>query len=278
MNIVLNANHTPMSIRKKTFENLLGFIEVLPHYFVGSNADLPIVGGSILSHDHYQGGRYQFAMETAEVLENYTLAGYEDVVISRLKWPLSVLRLKTRNKEKIIECANHILEVWRGYSDESADILAETNGEPHNTITPIARFNKNYYELDLVLRNNRTSEEHPLGIFHPHADVHNIKKENIGLIEVMGLAVLPARLKDEMNALKPYLLRRDSELKEEALQKHSEFVKQILENEADINEVNVEAVIQNAVGQVFKRVLQDAGVFKEDKQGVEAFNRFIGSC
>lgn len=276
--IVLNANHTPMSIRKKTFENLLGFIEVLPHYFVGSNADLPIVGGSILSHDHYQGGRYQFAMETAEVLENYTLAGYEDVVISRLKWPLSVLRLKTRNKEKIIECANHILEVWRGYSDESADILAETNGEPHNTITPIARFNKNYYELDLVLRNNRTSEEHPLGIFHPHADVHNIKKENIGLIEVMGLAVLPARLKDEMNALKPYLLRRDSELKEEALQKHSEFVKQILENEADINEENVEAVIQNAVGQVFKRVLQDAGVFKEDKQGVEAFNRFIGSC
>lgn len=188
------------------------------------------------------------------------------------------MRLKTRNKEKIIECANHILEVWRGYSDESADILAETNGEPHNTITPIARFNKNYYELDLVLRNNRTSEEHPLGIFHPHADVHNIKKENIGLIEVMGLAVLPARLKDEMNALKPYLLRRDSELKEEALQKHSEFVKQILENEADINEENVEAIIQNAVGQVFKRVLQDAGVFKEDKQGVEAFNRFIGSC
>lgn len=276
--IVLNANHTPMSIRKKTFENLLGFIEVLPHYFVGSNADLPIVGGSILSHDHYQGGCYQFAMETAQVLENYTLKDYEDVVISRLKWPLSVLRLKARNKEKLIECANHILEVWRGYSDESVGVLAETNGEVHNTITPIARFNKNYYELDLVLRNNRTSEEHPLGIFHPHADVHNIKKENIGLIEVMGLAVLPARLKDEMNALKPYLLSHNAEIKEENLMKHRDFVKHILENETTITDENIDEILHDAIGHVFKRVLQDAGVFKEDQQGVEAFNRFIKSC
>lgn len=276
--IVLNANHTPMTIRRKTFENLLGFIEVLPHYFVGSNADLPIVGGSILSHDHYQGGCYKFAMETADVLENYTLAGYEDVVISRLKWPLSVLRLRTRNKDKIIECANHILEVWRGYSDESVGILAESNGEPHNTITPIARFNKNYYELDLVLRNNRTSEEHPLGIFHPHADVHNIKKENIGLIEVMGLAVLPARLKDEMNALKPYLLNRNTELTDESLMKHKDFLKYILDAEENINDENVDDILHNAIGQVFKRVLQDSGVFKEDKEGINAFNRFIESC
>lgn len=277
--IVLNANHTPMSIRRKTFENLLGFIEVLPHYFVGSNADLPIVGGSILSHDHYQGGCYKFAMEKAEVVEKYDLNGYEDLEIGRVAWPMSVIRISGKDKERLVDCADHILKKWREYSDESVDVLAYTNDEMHNTITPIARFNNQKYELDLVLRNNRTSAEHPLGIFHPHEEVHNIKKENIGLIEVMGLAVLPARLKNEMNALKPYLITRNCDLSgDETLVKHQKWASDILAKNALITEENVEDIIHQAIGETFKTVLKHAGVFKEDEAGISAFKRFIDSC
>lgn len=277
--IVLNAHHTPMSIRKKTFENLLGFVDVLPHYFVGSNADLPIVGGSILSHDHYQGGRYTFAMEKAEVCEYYKIAAYPNIKIGRVKWPMSVLRLTGKDSNEMVECANHILETWRNYSDESVDIQAFTGNEPHNTITPIARISGGEYVLDLVLRNNRTNEQHPMGIFHPHSEVHNIKKENIGLIEVMGLAVLPARLKDEMNELKAYLIQRKTDLSDnEKLIKHQEWIQSIYESHPAINEENVESIIYEAIGQTFKIVLQHAGVFKDTQEGIKAFNRFIEKC
>lgn len=277
--IVLNAKHTPMSIRKKTFENLLGFVDVLPHYFVGSNADLPIVGGSILSHDHYQGGRYTFAMEKANICETYQLPAYPNIKMGRVKWPMSVLRLVGKDADEMIECATHILETWRSYSDESVEILAFTHDEPHNTITPIARYHEGQYILDLVLRNNRTNEQHPMGIFHPHSEVHNIKKENIGLIEVMGLAVLPARLKDEMNELKEYLIERKTDLSDNVrLVKHQDWIQSIYETHKEINEDNVESIIHEAIGQTFKTVLQHAGVFKDTQAGIEAFNRFIQKC
>ena len=277
--IVLNAKHTPMSIRRKTFENLLGFVEVLPHYFVGSNADLPIVGGSILSHDHYQGGHYHFAMEKAKVVEKYSLNNYPEIEIGRVKWPMSVLRLRSKNTEQLIDCASHILEVWKGYGDESVDIIAMSDKESHNTITPIARIAEGVYELDLVLRNNRTSDEHPMGIFHPHAELHNIKKENIGLIEVMGLAVLPARLESEMNALKPYLIKRETDLSNLAeLVKHQEWIKNIYAKHENITEENVENIIHETIGETFKEVLCHAGVFKDDTKGHEAFNRFMQAC
>ena len=276
--IILNAKHTPMKIYRKTFENLLGFVEKLPHYFAGSNADLPIVGGSILSHDHYQGGHYTFAMETALVEETFNVKGYENTKVCRVKWPMSVIRLRGKNKEEIIDLAEHILNTWKTYSDESVEILHETNGEPHNTITPIARIKENEFELDLVLRNNRTSEVHPMGIFHPHSEVHHIKKENIGLIEVMGLAVLPARLKDELNSLGELLVSGVKNIDDnENLNHHGNWYKYIVENYNDINKENVDQILRDEVGKKFSTVLEHAGVFKRDEEGIKAFNKFINS-
>ena len=222
--IVFNAEHTPMKIEKATFGKLLDFVEQFPHYFVGSNADLPIVGGSILSHDHFQGGHYEFAMAKALVEKELVFKGFEDVKAGIVKWPMSVIRISAPQKERLIELADKILLAWRGYTDEDAFIFAETEGEPHNTITPIARKRGNDYELDLVLRNNITTEEHPLGVYHPHAKLHHIKKENIGLIEVMGLAVLPARLKDEMAALEQAILDGAEIREDEVLAKHADWV------------------------------------------------------
>ena len=226
--IVFNAEHTPMKIEKATFGKLLDFVEQFPHYFVGSNADLPIVGGSILSHDHFQGGHYEFAMAKAPVEKELVFKEFEDVKAGIVKWPMSVIRISAPQKERLIELADKILLAWRGYTDEDAFIFAETKGEPHNTITPIARKRGNDYELDLVLRNNITTEEHPLGVYHPHAKLHHIKKENIGLIEVMGLAVLPARLKDEMAALEQAILDGAEIREDEVLAKHADWVEEFL--------------------------------------------------
>ena len=276
--IIFNSNHIPMKINKDTFSNLVEFIDVLPHYFAGSNADLPIVGGSILSHDHYQGGRYTFAMETAEVEKYYTVKGYEDVKVGRVKWPMSVIRISSVNKSKVVELADHILTTWRGYSDINVDILSESNGEPHNTITPIARKNRNEYELDLVLRNNRTTEEYPLGIFHPHNEVHHIKKENIGLIEVMGLAVLPARLKEELKLMRQCLVNGVESVESiEGLEKHSQWYCDLLKKYSNIDEAKVEEIVQNEVGAKFLEVLFHAGVYKRNEKGLNAFDKFIGA-
>ncbi|MGL6108030.1 UDP-glucose--hexose-1-phosphate uridylyltransferase [Romboutsia sp.] len=276
--IILNAKHIPMKITKKTFANLLGFIDQLPHYFAGSNADLPIVGGSILSHDHYQGGNYTFAMEVAQIEETFNINGFDKTKVSRVKWPMSVVRLNGENKEEILDLADHILNSWRSYSDDSVEIINETNGEPHNTITPIARKIGNVYELDLVLRNNRTSEEHPMGIFHPHNEVHHIKKENIGLIEVMGLAVLPARLKEELNTLGELLVQGVESIdKNEVLNHHASWYKQIRDNYTDITTENVENILRDEVGNKFSTVLEHAGVFKRNEVGIAAFNKFIKS-
>lgn len=273
--IVLNTEHIPMQICKQTFENLFGFIEKIPHYFIGSNADLPIVGGSILTHDHYQGGCYHFAMEKANIDQVFDLPQFPNVKIGRVKWPMSVIRLQSKHRQEILDCADLILAAWRCYNDEKLDILSHSGNVLHNTITPIARFNMSgEYELDLVLRNNRTSEEYPLGIFHPHQEVHNIKKENIGLIEVMGLAVLPARLKDEMNELKPLLIQRVTCLSDK-LKKHEDWIKGIYEQHEDINEENVDEIIEKAISDTFKIVLTHAGVFKDDEAGHLGFVRFI---
>ena len=267
-----------MKIYRKTFENLLGFVEKLPHYFAGSNADLPIVGGSILSHDHYQGGHYTFAMEVAPIEETFEVKGYENTKVYRVKWPMSVIRLNGENKEEIIDLAEHILDKWKNYSDESVEILHETDGEPHNTITPIARMKNGKYELDLVLRNNRTNEAHPMGIFHPHSEVHHIKKENIGLIEVMGLAVLPARLKEELNTLSELLAAGVKDIDEnKELNHHSDWYKHIVENYDNINKENVDKILRDEVGKKFSIVLEHAGVFKRDEEGIKAFNKFINS-
>lgn len=274
--IIFNSEHTPMKINKDTFANLLNFVEILPHYFAGSNADLPIVGGSILSHDHYQGGHYTFAMEEAPIEKFYEIAGYENIKVGRVKWPMSVIRINGYNKEKLIELADHILTSWRKYSDESVDILFESNNEPHNTITPIARRRNGNYELDLVLRNNRTTEEYPLGIFHPHNEVHHIKKENIGLIEVMGLAVLPARLKAELNEVKECLINKVPDISnKESISKHADWYKQIIEKYDIINEENANSIIRDEVGNVFLEVLNHAGVFKRTSTGLDAFDKFI---
>lgn len=273
--IVFNAHHIPMKIHRKTFENLLGFLDVLPHYFVGSNADLPIVGGSILSHDHYQGGCYSFAMEKAEIMESYTIKGYEDIEAGRVKWPMSVLRLRSSKKEKLISLCDHILSVWRDYDDFSLAIQSHTS-EPHNTITPIARKFGSIYEIDLVLRNNRTDSSHPLGIFHPHEDVHHIKKENIGLIEVMGLAVLPARLKEELKEIKTHLLRKDMDLTSApALMAHNDWYKHLIQSYPTIKECDVDQILRDEIGHIFERVLEDAGVYKLDEAGIQGFQRFI---
>jgi len=271
--IVFNGCHTPMRIERAAFRKLLDFVGQFPHYFVGSNADLPIVGGSILSHDHFQGGRYTFAMERAEAERSVTFAGYEDVAASIVKWPMSVLRLRGGDSARLVDLADKILTVWRGYTDEEAFVFAETDGEPHNTITPIARMRDGQYELDLVLRNNITTPEHPLGVYHPHSELHHIKKENIGLIEVMGLAVLPSRLKGEMAALAPLLVSGE-EITEPALVKHASWAQQLRQRHQFTQE-NVMEILQQEIGAVFARVLEHAGVFKCDEAGREAFLRFV---
>ncbi len=275
--IVFNGEHTPMKIDRAAFVKLFDFVKQFPHYFLGSNADLPIVGGSILSHDHFQGGHYTFAMAKAPVVEQFTVKGYEDVKAGIVKWPLSVIRLQCADESRIIDLAEHILKAWRGYTDEAAFIYAETEGQPHNTITPIARRRDGLYELDLTLRNNITTEEHPLGVYHPHAHLHHIKKENIGLIEVMGLAVLPARLKGELELLREYILEGKDIRSEESIEKHADWVEEFLPQYPDVNADNIEEILQKEVGKVFCQVLEDAGVYKYTQEGLEAFRRFIGS-
>lgn len=275
--IVFNSKHIPMKIEHNTFCKLFDFVKQFPHYFVGSNADLPIVGGSILSHDHFQGGHYEFAMAKAGMERSFTVKGHEEVETGIVTWPMSVIRLKSENIEKIIALADRILERWRGYTDESAFIFAETEGEPHNTITPIARKKDGKYELDLVLRNNITTQEHPLGVFHPHAKLHHIKKENIGLIEVMGLAVLPARLKDEMSQLKEAVLSGKDLRSDAALEKHADWVEEFSAKYDKLDASNIDQAIEKEIGLVFMQVLEDGGVFKRTPQGQEAFDRFIQS-
>lgn len=275
--IVFNGQHVPMKIEKAAFVKLFDFVKMFPHYFLGSNADLPIVGGSILSHDHFQGGHYTFAMEKAPIEKEVVIPGYEDVQAGIVKWPLSVLRLKGKNVERIIELADHVLRNWRGYTDEDAFIFAETDGEPHNTITPIARMSGDLYELDLTLRNNITTAEHPLGVYHPHAQYHNIKKENIGLIEVMGLAVLPSRLKEEMELLGEYLTEGKDIRNNEKIEKHADWVESFLPNYDVITKENVTDILKKEIGNTFVHVLEDAGVYKCTPEGRDAFMRFINT-
>ena len=274
---MFNSKHVPMKIEHATFCKLFDFVKQFPHYFVGSNADLPIVGGSILSHDHFQGGHYEFAMAKAPVEKTFTVKGYEDVAAGIVKWPMSVIRLSGRDTDRIIALADVILEKWRGYTDEAAFIYAYTDNEPHNTITPIARKRGDNFELDLVLRNNITTEEHPLGVFHPHAKLHHIKKENIGLIEVMGLAVLPARLKGEMADLKEAVLAGRNLRDSEELEKHADWVEEFLPKYEKIDESNIDGIIEKEIGLVFMEVLEDAGVYKRTEEGMKAFDRFTGS-
>ena len=274
--IVFNGRHTPMRIDRATFRKLLDFVIQFPHYFVGSNADLPIVGGSILSHDHFQGGRYTFAMERAPVERRVSFPGFADVEAGIVKWPMSVIRLRSADDQRLVELADKILAAWRGYTDPDAFIFAETEGEPHNTITPIARCRDGKYELDLVLRNNITTEEHPMGFFHPHAELHHIKKENIGLIEVMGLAVLPARLKGELAKLAWVLIQGGDVSADPELAKHAPWAEELRGKYAFTPE-NVDEILRQEVGRVFARVLEHAGVYKCDERGRAAFLRFIAS-
>lgn len=273
--IVFNSKHIPMKIEKATFEKLLDFVRQFPHYFVGSNADLPIVGGSILSHDHFQGGNYEFPMARAKEEFAFSVKGYEDVKASVIDWPMSVIRLKHEDRTRIIELADYILGAWRGYTDEEAFIYAETDGEKHNTITPIARKRNGLFELDLVLRNNITTEEHPMGVYHPHERLHHIKKENIGLIEVMGLAVLPSRLKKEMEDLKDAVLAGNDIRNYEELEKHADWVESWKKEYANISAENIDQIIEDEIGKVFGKVLQDAGVYKCDENGRVGFKRFL---
>jgi UDPglucose--hexose-1-phosphate uridylyltransferase len=275
--IVFNSEHVPMKIEHATFCKLFDFVKQFPHYFVGSNADLPIVGGSILSHDHFQGGHYEFAMAKAEVEEAFHVEGFEDVEAGIVKWPMSVIRLSGADTDRIIALADRILAKWREYTDETSFIYAYSDGEPHNTITPIARKRGDKYELDLVLRNNITTKEHPLGVYHPHAKLHHIKKENIGLIEVMGLAVLPARLKDEMAALKKAILTGDDLRADEALEKHADWVEEFLPKYDRVDAENIDEVVEKEIGLVFMQVLEDAGVYKRTEEGRAGFRRFIES-
>lgn len=275
--IVFNGEHTPMKIDRNAFVKLFDFVKQFPHYFLGSNADLPIVGGSILSHDHFQGGHYTFAMAKAPFVENFTVTGYEDVTAGIVKWPLSVIRLQGKDEKRIIDLADHILQTWRDYTDEEAFIFAETDGVPHNTITPIARKRGDLYEMDLTLRNNITTEEHPLGVYHPHAHLHHIKKENIGLIEVMGLAVLPARLKGEMELLEEYILEGKDIRSNESIEKHADWVEEFLPQYDNVNKETITSILQEEVGKVFCEVLEDAGVYKCTDAGLEEFRRFIAT-
>ena len=273
--IVFNGEHTPMKIERNAFIKLFDFVKQFPHYFLGSNADLPIVGGSILSHDHFQGGHYTFAMAKAPIIENFTVAGFEDVTAGIVKWPLSVIRLQCKDEKRIIDLADHILKAWRSYTDEDAFIFAETDGVPHNTITPIARKRGDLFEMDLTLRNNITTDEHPLGVYHPHTHLHHIKKENIGLIEVMGLAVLPARLKGELELLKDYILTGKDIRSNESIEKHADWVEEFLPKYENINASTIENILQQEVGKVFCEVLEDAGVYKCTEDGLNAFRRFL---
>ncbi len=275
--IVFNSQHIPMKIERAAFGKLLDFVEQFPHYFVGSNADLPIVGGSILSHDHFQGGHYEFAMARAPIEREIRFAGFDDIRAGIVKWPMSVIRISGRDKNRLIELADRILLAWRGYTDESAFIFAETDGEPHNTITPIARMRGDLLELDLVLRNNITTEEHPLGVYHPHAKLHHIKKENIGLIEVMGLAVLPARLKDEIAGLSEAIVAGKDLRADEELAKHADWVEEFLPKYDAVTSDNVTDILKKEIGLVFSEVLEDAGVYKCTQEGRAAFLRFVES-
>jgi len=272
--IILNKEHKPMRIDRAVFQKLLEFVKLFPHYTAGSNADLPVVGGSILSHDHFQGGRYVFAMAKAPYDRTFILKGYEDLNAGIVKWPMSVIRLQGKDIGRIVDAADHILTSWRAYSDESAFIFSETDGIPHNTITPIARMHKDLYELDLVLRNNITTQKSPWGVYHPSADLHHIKKENIGLIEVMGLAVLPARLKREMEELEEYILNKKDIRSNEVLQKHADWVDEWINN-YNFEKENIHSIVQAEISKVFVKVLECAGVYKRDEEGQEAFDRFI---
>lgn len=276
--ILFSGEHRPMKISRGSFERVLEFVDIFPHYFVGSNADLPIVGGSILSHDHFQGGHHDFPMAVAEAEETFTIKGFEDVAVEKVKWPMSVIRLRGKSKEKLVDLSDKILTAWRGYSDEKCEIFAFTGDTPHNTITPIARKKNGAYEIDLVLRNNRTSEEYPLGIFHPHQELHHIKKENIGLIEVMGLAVLPGRLKEEMKILEELMVEKNavSLIREnEKVEKHADWCEEILAKYENITAENVENIIKVEIGIAFSKVLENAGVYKQDEEGKAGYRRFI---
>lgn len=272
--IFLDSQHVPMAISRKTFERLLTIVETFPGYFAGSNADLPIVGGSILTHDHYQGGRHTFPMELASVEDSLSIEGFEAVSVGIVNWPMSVLRLQSDDKAQLIDLADHILKTWRGYSDPAVQVLATSDGQPHHTITPIARIRDGHYELDLVLRDNQTSPEHPDGIYHPHADVQHIKKENIGLIEVMGLAILPPRLKEELKQVQDYLLGRESTV----ATYHQAWADDLKATHPAITEeAEAEALVRESVGQIFARVLEDAGVYKRTAEGQAAFRRFVAT-
>ncbi|HFR3938745.1 TPA: UDP-glucose--hexose-1-phosphate uridylyltransferase [Streptococcus suis] len=269
--IFLNQEHVPMVISPQTFEQLLDLLDIFPDYFVGSNSDLPISGGSILTHNHYQGGRHSFAMEKAAIERQLVFEGFESVSAGLVKWPMSVIRLSSADKPSLLGLATKILEKWRSYSDDSVQIKAETDGTPHHTITPIARKRGDLYELDLVLRDNQTSEEFPDGIYHPHPDVQHIKKENIGLIEVMGLAILPPRLKAELAEVEKFLLGQDSQV----VDYHQPWAESLKTAHPDVTEETVEQVVRESVGQIFARVLEDAGVYKRTPEGQAAFLRFV---
>ena len=274
--IVFNKEHTPMKIDKAVFVKLLDFVKQFPHYIVGSNADLPIVGGSILSHDHFQGGSYTFAMAKAPYEYMFQVKGYEDVTSGIVKWPMSVIRLQSKKPERIVELSDYILNAWRNYTDEDAFIFSETDGEPHNTITPIARMNGDLYEMDLVLRNNITTEEKPWGVYHPEEKLHHIKKENIGLIEVMGLAVLPARLKKEMLTLGEAIVEGKDIRTMEEIEKHADWVDE-WRNHYNITKENVNQILKDEIAKVFVKVLECAGVYKRTEEGQNAFRKFIST-
>lgn len=274
--IILNRDHIPMKINRSTFQKILEFVRLFPHYTAGSNADLPIVGGSILSHDHFQGGGYTFAMARAPYDKTFSIKGYEDLTAGIVKWPMSVIRLRGTEIDRLADAAEHILTHWRSYSDEAVFIFHETDGIPHNTITPIARMHDELFELDLVLRNNITTDESPWGVYHPSADLHHIKKENIGLIEVMGLAVLPARLKKEMEVLEDAILSGRDIRSDERIRKHADWVDGWIENH-ELNRDNIHGIIQDEISRVFVKVLECSGVYKRTEDGMNAFSRFISS-
>ena len=275
--IVYNGEHIPMKVDVTILRKIIEFVTLFPHYFIGSNAGLPIVGGSILSHEHYQGGHYTFAMTKAPIDKEVTFPGYEDLKTGIVKWPMSVIRITGANADRVIELGGKILTAWESYTDEDAFIFAETNGEPHNAVTPIARRRGSDFELDIVLRNNITTEEFPMGVYHPHQEYHHIKKENIGLIEVMGLAVLPGRLKQEMADLQTAILENRDITNDEALAKHAEWAEEIKAKYNNITAENIEGIIKAEIGIVFSKVLEDAGVYKRNEKGQAAFMKFIES-
>ena len=275
--ILLNGEHVPMAINEDCFKKMFDFISQYPHYMIGSNADLPIVGGSILSHDHYQGGNYEFAMAKAPIEKAFKFKGFEDVEAGIVKWPMSVIRLRCANHKRLTQLSSKILASWRAYTDEAAFVFAETDGVPHNTITPIARKKGDSFEIDLVLRNNITTDEHPMGVYHPHKQYHHIKKENIGLIEVMGLAILPSRLVSELEAVKNAILNNDDLRASELTASHADWVEEFLPNHPEFNADNAMDIIKEETGKVFLHVLEDAGVYKCTPEGREAFMRFLES-